>query len=59
LEEKVHQTEVRLTRLEDEVHERKREGRAFAVGWWQVMVAGVIVSAASFGSAWLVLAIGG
>ena len=59
LEEKAHQIEVRLNRLEDEVYERKRRRQALALSWWQVFVAGLIVIAASLGSAWLVLAFGG
>ena len=51
LEEKTHQTEGRVDRLEDEVYGRKREGRAFIVSWWQVVIAGLFVFAASFGSA--------
>ena len=59
LEEKVRQMESRLNRLEDEMYERKLRKQALALSWWQVLVAGVIVIAASLGSAWLVLAFGG
>jgi hypothetical protein len=55
LEEKVCQTEARVNRLEDEVYQRKRQGRAFSVTWLQVLVAGIIGLAASFGSAALLL----
>jgi hypothetical protein len=58
-EEKVRQIESRLNRLEDEMYERKRRRQALALSWWQVFVAGLIVIVASFGSAWLVLALGG
>jgi hypothetical protein len=50
LEEKAHQTEARVNRLEDEVYGRKRESRAFVVSWWQVVVAGLFVLAAQLGS---------
>lgn len=55
MEEKVHQTEARVNRLEDEVHGRKRESRALAVTWWQVIVTGLFLLAGSFGGAVLVL----
>ena len=58
LEEKAHQTEVRLNRLEDQVYERKRRRQALALSWWQVLIAGLFVLGASFGSALLVLFLG-
>jgi len=59
LEEKTHQTEARLSRLEDEVQGRNRESRAFVVSWSQVFVVVLFTIGASLGSAWLVLAFGG
>jgi hypothetical protein len=58
LKERVDQTERRVARLEDEVYERKRQRRSLALSWWQVLVAGLFVVAASFGSAALVLLLG-
>ena len=58
LEEKAHQTEARVNRLEDEVYGRRRESRAFVVGWWQVLVGGLFVLIASFGSAAVLLILG-
>jgi hypothetical protein len=48
----------KVERLEDEISARKRERRALVLSWWQVVVAGLFVLAASFGSAALVLLLG-
>jgi len=58
LEEKVYQTEARVNRLEDEVYERKRRRQALALSWWQVLIAGLFVLGASFGSVALLLLVG-
>ena len=58
LEEKVHQTEARVNRLEDEVYQRKRLRQAVALSWWQVLIGGLFVLGASFGSAALLLLFG-
>jgi hypothetical protein len=58
LEEKVHQTEARVNRLEDEFYARRRQSRAFVVSWWQVLIGGLFVLGASFGSAAVLLLLG-
>jgi len=58
LEEKVHQTEARVNRLEDEVYQRKRLRQAVALSWWQVLIGGLFVLGASFGSAAVLLLLG-
>ena len=56
--ERVDNLQRRIERLEEDSRERKREGRAVMLSWWQVAAAGLFMVAASVGGAVLVLVFG-